>query len=104
MERKSFLGLTAEVYDTLSVKLKFEDVFVVASEFYCLKGVEESVEQKKKLVFWIVRHNDQETNYSVEHIVELFIGFALDFSQFCDACFDEGVCLRDEVVGEGHFA
>jgi hypothetical protein len=74
MERKSLLGLAAEIDDALGIELEAEDELVVGSELGLGKGLEESVEQEQVLVLRIVRHDNQEADYSVEDLEDLLVG------------------------------
>jgi hypothetical protein len=103
MKGKSLLGLTTQIYDALSVKLKSQNVLVVCLEFSLLKSVQGPIEEEKVLILGIVRHNNQKGNDSVEHIVELLVRLAYYVCKLSDASFYERVCLRYQVVRKSHF-
>lgn len=76
-------------------------MLVVCFKFCFLKGLEEPIEQKEIVIFWVVRHDDQERYYSEKDIVNLFIGLSLSISNFCDTGLYQRCSLRDEIVCQG---
>lgn len=83
------MGLTTEVYYTLCVKLQFQDILVIGLEFDLFECLEQPVEEKKVLIFWIIWHHDQKGNNSKKNVVDLTVILKLGLSDFSYAVFDQ---------------
>lgn len=69
-----------------------------------LEGLQKTVEQEQILVFRVIWHHDHHTDDPEVHRVELLVRLAVDLDQLCDASFDQGIGLGDQVVGQGNLA
>jgi len=98
VERQSFLSLATQVDYAFCEKLKLENMFIVCFEFSFGKGLKEAIEQKQILVLRIIRHHNQETDYSVKNFIDLLICFSLHLGQLSNACLNQRIGLRNQVI------